>query len=423
MKKRNCRSVFIVPVLLAVLMLAACGGSGSNAAPAQESYSGGTSSAKAPAGTSYSSKYDEMDLEDSAPLAMGDVSYEESAEARTDGSGDAAGGTDSEGPQLDEKLVYSGDLTVQTLEYDDCVAQVRAKIKSAGGIIQSESESDADYHWYYDDHVNTSTRTLYLTVRIPSAGFYDFLASVGEAGKVTSRSVSVDNISQAYSDTKTQIEALEIEEKRLLEMMEKAESIEDMIAVESRLTEVQSDLNYYKTRLRGMDTDVAYSTISMTIEEVKKYSPTVVEQSFGDRVREAFANAWRVFVKFLQDVVIIVIELLPFLLLILVIVLLVLLIRKLTAPWREARRKKKEEEYARKQAEAMARRQAAMMQQAGRVPPMPPYGGAWQNTAPAAPGASAAPEAPAASAEPAAPAGSASAEPEEDVSADKTPAD
>ena len=397
MKKRSCRFFLVLPVLTLMLILGACGGGKSSAAPAQQNYSGGESSAKASDGSAYSSQNTDMDFEDGAPLAMGDVSYEESAEARTDASADSGSGTDSEGTQLDEKLVYSGSLSIQTLEYDDCVASIRSKIKSAGGIIESESESDDDYHWYYDDHVNTSTRTLYLTVRIPSAGFYDFLSSVSEAGKVTGRSVNVENISQTYSDTKTQIEALEIEEKRLLEMMEKAETIEDMIAVESRLTEVQSDLNFYKTRLRGMDTDVAYSTISMTVEEVKKYSPTVVEQTFRDRVREAFSHAWKAFIGFLQNLVIVVIELLPFLLLILVIVLLVLLVRKLTAPRREARRLKKLEEQARRQAETQARMQAAMMQQARQmppVPPVPPYGRTRPSAGPAAPEAPAVPEKP-----------------------------
>ncbi len=378
----------MLPLLVTLLLFCSCDRSGSSA----QQYAGDNASAKTAAGPTETYDYD-ADYGDGAPMAMGDVLYEEASSSREASSAAGAAQEDSDGPRLDEKLVYSGSVTVQTLEYDDCTAAIRDKVKSYDGIIQSESETDEDYHWYYDDHVNSSTRTLYLTIRIPSASFYDFLSSVSEAGKVTGRSVNVDNISQAYSDTKTQIEALEIEEKRLLEMMEQAEEIEDMIAVEARLTEVQSDLNLYKTRLRGMDTDVAYSTVSMTVEEVKKYSPTVVEQSFGDRAREAFFDAWAAFVSFLQDLVIILIALLPFLLLFLLIVLAVLLIRKLTAPQREARRLKKEEERARILAERTAREQAAMMRRQGR-PPMPPQGAFRDGAAPlqpAGPGPSGAP--------------------------------
>ena len=195
MKKHLFLPFFISISLLMSGILAACGGSGkSSSAPAYSR-----------PGSSQTYASDEL-AEGEVPMVMGDYAYEESAKAAAGGSGSGTGvPTDADGPQLDEKLVYSGSLSIQTLEYDACVASIRSKIKSAGGIIESESESDDDYHWYYDDHVNTSTRTLYLTVRIPSAGFYDFLSSVSEAGKVTGRSVNVENISQTYSDTKTQI--------------------------------------------------------------------------------------------------------------------------------------------------------------------------------------------------------------------------
>ena len=381
MKKHLFLPFFIAISLLMSGILAACGGSGkSSSAPAYSR-----------PGSSQTYASDEL-AEGEVPMVMGDYAYEESAKAAAGGSGSGTGvPTDADGPQLDEKLVYTGNLSIQSLEYDSCAADIRKKIKEFNGIIQSESESDDDYHWYYDDHTNSSVRTLYLTVRIPSAKFYDFLSSVGESGKVISRSVNVENISQTYSDTKTQIEALEIEETRLLEMMEKADTIEDMIAVESRLTEVQTDLNFYKTNLRGMDTDVAWSTISLSLEEVKKYSPTVVEQTFGEKVQEAFSDAWSAFRGFVQGLILVLIRLLPFLLLILAIFLAVWFILKKTAPRREARRLKKEITKAEKLAEKQARKQEAMMrkhaQMAGQPygQPYPPGAGTARPGVPAGP--------------------------------------
>ena len=382
MKKHVFLPLFIVLFLFSSVLLSACGGGKNSSAP---------SAPRQDASQAYAA---EEIMEDGAPMAMGGMTYEESAKTTADGSNSSAGKpSDSDGPQLEEKLIYTGNLTIQSLEYDNCAADLRKKIKDFGGIIQSESESDDDYHWYYDDHTNSSVRTLYLTVRIPSEKFYDFLSAVGEAGKVISRSVNVENISQTYSDTQTQIEALEIEEERLLEMMQKADTIEDMIAVESRLTEVQTDLNFYKTNLRRMDTDVAWSTISLSLEEVKKYSPTVVEQTFGERVREAFADAWSVFIRFLQGLLLLLIRLLPFLLLILVIFLIIWFILKKTAPKREAKRLEKEIKKAEKHAEKQARKQEAMMrkraQTAGQMPyGQPPY---QPGSGPAVPGVPAAP--------------------------------
>ena len=392
MNRRTSLPLCMILALLLSLSFQGCGSSSNKSG--NDSYSGAAPAAKetyssarpyaTPAPVSSTAGGVQAIYEDSAPLAMGEMDYYEETTAEANegsGSSSAIDPSNTDGPQLDEKLVYTGSLSVQTLEYDDCVAGIRQKIKSFNGIIQSESETDDDYHWYYDDHVNSSTRSLYLTIRIPSAKFYEFLSSVGEEGKVINKSVNVENISQTYSDTKTQIEALEIEEKRLLDMMEKADTIEDMIAVESRLTEVQSDLNYYKTNLRGMDTDVAWSTISLSVEEVKKYSPTVVEQTFGEKVREAFSDAWNSFVGFLQGLVLVLIELLPFLILLLIIILLIRFILKKTAPRREARRLEKEIRAAQKHAEKQARKQEALMRQRVQMPAppynpgYPPYGG------------------------------------------------
>ena len=59
--------------------------------------------------------------------------------------------------------------------------------------------------------------------------------SLGNIGQVTSKSSEVENISQKYYDTSTRVEALEIEQARLLEMLSNASEIESMIAIFSFL--------------------------------------------------------------------------------------------------------------------------------------------------------------------------------------------
>ena len=77
-----------------------------------------------------------------------------------------------------------------------------------------------------------------------------------------------------YNDQSILIESLEKQETRLLEMMDKAETIEDMITIESRLSEVQTQLNQARNTLAGYDTDIDYSTINVQIEEVPFFKGT-----------------------------------------------------------------------------------------------------------------------------------------------------
>lgn len=224
---------------------------------------------------------------------------------------------------LEEKLVYHCDLSIETLDYPATMSSVKATITKYGGIIQSESESDNGHNWYYEDYRKTSgTMYNYLEVRIPSKEYNNFLAELDGVGKIISKSTSVDNISQQYYDTTAQIEALQIQEKNLLAMLEKCETIEDMITVEQRLSEVQYELNSLQTTRRYMDMDVAYSYVNISITEVMEYrqdKEPVRRNTFADRLKNTFLSTGRGFLSFLEGLLFLVIRLSPYILIIAVI--------------------------------------------------------------------------------------------------------
>ena len=233
--------------------------------------------------------------------------------------------------ESNQKLVYTCWMTIQTLEFDKTQSSVKDAVKKVGGIIESESVTDSDYHWYYDSYYKKSgTLTSNLTVRVPSAKYEEFLTLLdGAGGKVTNRSQNVENITKRYNDQTVYIQSLETQEKRLMEMMEKAETVEEMITVEARLTEVQTELNQARSSLANMDTDVKYSTVNLTLEEVVKYTDTPkTPLTFGERVADAFVESWANFVAMLQGIVIGLIYILPTLLLVLAILLVVFLIHR-----------------------------------------------------------------------------------------------
>jgi len=219
---------------------------------------------------------------------------------------------------LEEKLVYHCDLNIETLDYPATLSAVKDAIARHNGIIQSESENDSGRDWYYENYRKTSgTMHNDLQVRIPSAEYDSFLADLDGVGKITSKSTSVENISQQYYDTATQIEALQIQEKNLLSMMEKCETIEEMITVQERLTQVQYELNNLQTNKRYMDIDVAYSYVNLHIAEVMEYRndvEPVKTSTFLDRLGNTIRAAGRGFLAFLEALLFLVIMLSPYLL-------------------------------------------------------------------------------------------------------------
>jgi len=226
---------------------------------------------------------------------------------------------------LEEKLVYYCDLQIETLDYPATMTAVKETITKYGGIIQSENESDNGYNWYYENYRKTSgTMNNYLQVRIPSKDYNNFLAELDGVGKIISKSTSVDNISQKYYDTTAQIEALQIQEKNLLSMLEKCETIEDMIAVEQRLSEVQYQLNDLQTSRRYMDMDVAYSYVNIGITEVMEYrqdNEPVRRNTFVDRLKNTLVSTGRGFLSFLEGLLFLIIRLSPYIVIVVVVCL------------------------------------------------------------------------------------------------------
>ena len=251
---------------------------------------------------------------------------------------------------LEEKLVYHCNLSIETLDYAGTMKSVKEAIAQYGGVIQSENETDSSYNWYYEDyHKTQGTMRNYIEVRVPSANYDSFVSALDGVGKITSKSTSIDNISQQYYDTTTQIDALKIQEKNLLAMMEQCDTIEDMLTVQERLTTVQYELNRLQTNKRYMDVDVAYSYVNINIEEVMEFridEEPVKTNTFVDRLANTLKSTGSGFLMFLEILLFIIIRLFPYILLFGILFLLIF--GKKLKNWKNERKRRKEEEAARR---------------------------------------------------------------------------
>ena len=313
----------LVAACLSALFLAGCGRSF-----AKGDGSAGYSPEEASAG--YDSEY------------YGDEAVVDAAEAPLSSAGGLL-----KAQQESDKLIYSANLTMQTLKYEQTMESIHKKISDCDGFVQYEDESDNNYNWY-NSSSSGSTRYAEIEARIPSDSFESFLSSLEGDGQIMNRHVNVDNITQSYSETSATVKAYEIERDRLLDMMDRAETIEDMIAVEERLSQVESELNIYKTSLAGMDRDVEYSTVHISVEEVHKYTEEPDNSTFFSRLKETIKNSWHAFLRFLEGFLHLLIYLLPFIILVLVIFLIVRAIVKKVDRNRPQRMAKKQEQKLQK---------------------------------------------------------------------------
>ena len=266
----------IAAALLATALLAGCGGSSANGAAAESA---------AP---------------ESNYFATQDAIAE--SEAMDLGSGLTSGLDPS--AVTDRKMVYSANVYLESKTFDAARAALNDAVTKYGGYIEYTS---------IDGSAEDGDRYLNYTARIPVDHYTEFIAAVGEAGNVTSFNENAEDITSSYIDVEARLAALEAQRDRLNELAEQAETTSDLIEIESRLSEVQYELENYTRQMKSMDEQVAYSTVDLTLREVTVYTP--VTHTFADRIIDAFFSGWRAFRGFFESLAIFIVEMLPFILL------------------------------------------------------------------------------------------------------------
>lgn len=205
---------------------------------------------------------------------------------------ETAASTDNGGTVLPEnqKLIRTVYMDAETQSMDSLMPWIESRVADLGGyfeqksIRRSGSRDDGSYYKYAD-----------MMIRIPAENLDKFISQVGENANVTSTSEETENVTLTYVSTQSRVEALETEQTRLLELLENAETMEDLLTIEARLTDVRWELENYASQLRVLDNQVNYSTVYLDVREVDK--PTVVAertvwQKIGDGFSENAGDMW-----------------------------------------------------------------------------------------------------------------------------------
>lgn len=301
----------ILAIAMAVLLTAGCGAAGKEAA-CETSYSGAAYDMAAPA---------------EAPGAMPETEEMAVEEMKEEPSaGEISSNTGIENPQnTGRKLIKTVNLAMETKEFDTLLESIRQQVEDIGGYIENSSVQGNSYY-----NTMNSNRYAWLTLRIPSDKLDGFETIVGEMGNVISRNESVEDITLQYVDVKSHKEALLIEQERLMTLLEQAESMEDIIAIESRLSEVRYQLQSYESTLRTYDNKVDYSTVTIDVNEVERETTVLEEKSFLEEVRYRLSDNFYAIGQGFRNFAIWFISSLPYLLIwAAVIFVLVLVIRRL----------------------------------------------------------------------------------------------
>ena len=281
------------------------------------------------------------DTASSAPAASYDMAYTENAypaEAEEYGGFAVTGGTQLESgsgaaPEgSPEKLIYSASATVETTEFDGTIEKLSALVEQYGGFVESSSVNGSNY--YTQSRGYSSTRCASYVIRVPSDKFSALMGSLSTLGNVPYSHTYTENITAQYYDTDARLTAYQTQEARLLEMMEAAKTVEDLIAIEEKLTELRYQIESLQSTLKNWDRQVAYSTLDLEVQEVVEYTPES-RMSYGQELALALTNGLKRTGEFFKDLLLAIVGALPAL------VILAVVLAILIPVWKKRRKARK----------------------------------------------------------------------------------
>lgn len=251
MKVRNLLSALLV--LLLLLSLTACGAG----APTQEN-------------------------------AAADKYYDAPAEGAPEFGRTETGSASATALPADRKLIRTIRMDAETEDLTALLDSLTARIAELGGYVETKEQYNGSAYSGY------RRRNLSVTVRIPADKADEFVAQVGKNANVVSSSETVEDVTLQYVDTESQVKALETEQERLMELLAQAESLDDILLIEGRLTDVRYELERYASYLRTLENQISYATVYIDITEVTEYTPVVEEEPTAwERIVRGFSRSIR----------------------------------------------------------------------------------------------------------------------------------
>lgn len=183
-----------------------------------------------------------------------------------------------------KKIITTIYYNLESKTFDDDLEKLNATAKLLGGAIKSINITGNKQTEY-----NPSSRVVYAVYHINQDRLDEFL-EVFKGMSIINQSMNSEDVSKTYSDNKLKIESLETQHARLIELVAQAETLESIIILESRLSELELEIN----RLTGQNLDIEdlsrNVTITITMYEISESGRLTTETSFGARIQEAFNN-------------------------------------------------------------------------------------------------------------------------------------
>ena len=177
-------------------------------------------------------------------------------------------------------VVRYGNLSLEVKDVDDALAAVTTIIESAGGYISSSSRSGEGQYLY-----------LSVTLRVPAAEFSAVMASLRSEGEVLYEDIYSYEVTMQVLDLEARLENLRASESAFLKLLDRAQTVADVVAVQSELSRIQGDIESFEAQLSGVKDQVEMASVMLSLSlPVSPINAASGDFDLGYEISNALAN-------------------------------------------------------------------------------------------------------------------------------------
>ncbi|WP_030709851.1 DUF4349 domain-containing protein [Streptomyces griseus] len=152
-------------------------------------------------------------------------------------------------------VIRTATLSVEVKSVPKAVAAARGAAEGAGGLVASENT----------ERLDDTYETSHLVLRVPQERFQEVLRELAGSGKLLSRTSNAKDVTDQVVDVDSRISTQRASVARVRELMDQAEKISDVVALEGELSSRQSDLESLLAQQASLKDRTSLATITLDL--------------------------------------------------------------------------------------------------------------------------------------------------------------
>jgi len=215
---------------------------------------------------------------------------------------------DADRHQATQRIIRNGVVTLisEPDDFDSTVEALRAIAPEAGGFVERSNLFVRENRTISGANrfLPPSQRIFTITLRVSVDTFEGVMQKIEGLAELRTSSHSSEDVTAQFYDITGRLETRRVEQERILALIDEADTVASLLTLETRLSQVNTQIAVYEAQLLSISGRAAYSSIFVELAEAGEEAVPLIGNSFGTRISTAFGNSADGTINFLQGTVI-----------------------------------------------------------------------------------------------------------------------